>query len=407
MTQRRLKYLANVVVSNVDKKSSEAEQPVRLCNYTDVYYNERITGSLDFMIATATRDQQTKFGLRRGDVVLTKDSETPEDIGVSAWVAEDVPDLVCGYHLAIIRAYPERADGRYLYWVIASAAARQQMSAAATGVTRFGLRAEAIADLRIPLFSIDRQRGIADDLDRETSRIEALIQAKKQMMELIDERRRSTIEHLLWGDAKSLRPATTLRRVASRIDVGIAEAATHAYAEVGVPLLRSMNIRENVIDSTNLLFIAPWFAERNRSKYVYANDILTVRTGAVGVSALVPPSFDHSQCFTQLITTVAVPNNAEFVSFALNSQRAREYFQLTGWGSAQANISVPILGAAPIPIADPVTQLEVADQVRHVNERCEKLRNALTRQLRVLAEHRQALIAASVVGELEIPGAVA
>src|SRR5262245_34412990 len=44
---RRLKTLARVELSNVDKKSVEGEESVRLCNYTDVYYNERITGDLE------------------------------------------------------------------------------------------------------------------------------------------------------------------------------------------------------------------------------------------------------------------------------------------------------------------------------------------------------------------------
>jgi type I restriction enzyme, S subunit len=140
--EERLKHVADIRVSSVDKKTTAGDPEVRLCNYTDVYYNERITGALAFMAATATEDQRATFRLKQGDVVLTKDSETADDIGVSALVAEDVPDLVCGYHLAVVRARTGRTVGRYLRWVIASTVARQQMSAAATGVTRFGLRAE-------------------------------------------------------------------------------------------------------------------------------------------------------------------------------------------------------------------------------------------------------------------------
>lgn len=51
---RQLKYLAAVISSNVDKKTVEGEEPVRLCNYVDVYHNDRITSDLDFMNASAT-----------------------------------------------------------------------------------------------------------------------------------------------------------------------------------------------------------------------------------------------------------------------------------------------------------------------------------------------------------------
>lgn len=300
---------------------------------------------------------------------------------------------------------PRQADlsSDFLYYALQGH--RDRLAAAADGAIQAYLSKDDFRSLRIPIPPLRLQRAIADYLDHETARTDAFIAAKRRMVSLTEERRRSSIEHLLWRTAAGLRPPTTLRRVASRIDVGIAEAATHAYAETGVPLLRSTNIRENAVDTGDLLFIAPWFAERNRSKYVFAHDILTVRTGNVGVSALVPTRLDRSQCFTQLITTVAPKHNAEFVSLALNSQRARDYFQLTGWGSAQSNISVPILASAPIPTADAATQRQVAANARAVNERSGKLTTALAAQLDLLQQRRRALITAAVTGKLEIPEA--
>ena len=66
---KRLKTVASVQLSNVDKKSVEGQEPVRLCNYVDVYYHERITANLDFMTATATPEQVHRFTLRAGDVL--------------------------------------------------------------------------------------------------------------------------------------------------------------------------------------------------------------------------------------------------------------------------------------------------------------------------------------------------
>src|SRR5688572_16784437 len=94
---KRLKTISAVQLSNVDKKSVEGQEAVRLCNYVDVYYNERITSELEFMAATATSDQVRRFSLRAGDVLITKDSESWSDIAVSAVVAEDLPGVLCGY----------------------------------------------------------------------------------------------------------------------------------------------------------------------------------------------------------------------------------------------------------------------------------------------------------------------
>ena len=135
----RLKHLARITVSNVDKKTASDEQSICLCNYTDVYYNERITADLPFMEATASADQIDRFGLRGGDVLLTKDSETPDDIAVPAYVDADLPGVVCGYHLALLRPSPD-VDGRYLFWALTSRSSREQFSALANGITRFGIR---------------------------------------------------------------------------------------------------------------------------------------------------------------------------------------------------------------------------------------------------------------------------
>ncbi len=55
------------------------------------------------MEATASEPEIERFSLREGDVIITKDSESPHDIGVPAIVTEAIPSLVCGYHLAFFR----------------------------------------------------------------------------------------------------------------------------------------------------------------------------------------------------------------------------------------------------------------------------------------------------------------
>ena len=110
-----LRAVADYTVSNVDKVPTDNEASVRLCNYTDVYNNEFITLDLDFMRATATEVEIEKFGLKVDDVVITKDSESWDDIGVPAIVKETAADLVCGYHLAILRPRKQTLDGPFLF----------------------------------------------------------------------------------------------------------------------------------------------------------------------------------------------------------------------------------------------------------------------------------------------------
>ena len=69
----KLKFFAEIRNSSVDKKIEGDEDPVRLCNYTDVYYNDRITSDLPFMEGSATKAEIERFQLKNGQVIITKD----------------------------------------------------------------------------------------------------------------------------------------------------------------------------------------------------------------------------------------------------------------------------------------------------------------------------------------------
>ena len=159
-----LNEIVDLTLSSVDKKSIADEGSVLLCNYLDVYGNSFISGNLDFMEATATEREITNCTLLAGDVVITKDSEKHDDIGVPALVREDVPGLVCGYHLAILRPRPKAIDGAYLFYALKDADAQHQFHAYANGVTRFGLRKADIGLVEIPLPPLSEQERIADIL---------------------------------------------------------------------------------------------------------------------------------------------------------------------------------------------------------------------------------------------------
>ena len=99
---RRLRTVAEMRVSNVDKHTREGEFPVRLCNYVDVYKNDHITPMLPFMRATASKDEIEKFRLESDDVLITKDSETWNDIGVPSLVTASANDLLSGYQPLVL-----------------------------------------------------------------------------------------------------------------------------------------------------------------------------------------------------------------------------------------------------------------------------------------------------------------
>ena len=115
----KLEDVADIKLSNVDKKVTPNEMTVRLCNYTDVYNNTFITEETakTFMVATVNDNEFEKFRIRKGQVAITKDSETPDDIGVSTYMSCDFEDVVLGYHLALITPFAETLNGQYLNYL--------------------------------------------------------------------------------------------------------------------------------------------------------------------------------------------------------------------------------------------------------------------------------------------------
>jgi len=196
---QKLKHIASVQFSNVDKKSVEGEEIVRLCNYVDVYNNDFITGDLPFMSATATKGEIRKFRVRRGDVIITKDSESWTDIAVPSYVSDKLEDVLCGYHLAQIRANTRLMDCKYLFRAFISKPINHQFQVASTGITRYGLGNYWLDNGLFLIPPLDEQRTIAVFLDNETARIDAIIEKVNNSIERLREYRTALISTAVTG----------------------------------------------------------------------------------------------------------------------------------------------------------------------------------------------------------------
>lgn len=165
----KLSELAEVIVSGVDKKSKPGQQEVRLCNFTDVYYNWAITSSFldSFMVATAKDNEIETLSIKKGYVALTKDSETRYDIGISTYIADDFEGVVLGYHCALIKPNRKMLCGKYLNCLLQTQYARAYFANNAKGSgQRYSLTQDCLNDMKIPLpmknghVDIDYQRKI-------------------------------------------------------------------------------------------------------------------------------------------------------------------------------------------------------------------------------------------------------
>lgn len=196
---RKLKHIASVKFSNVDKKITEGQQPVRLCNYVDVYYNDFITSDLNLMNASASTEEIVRFSLKEGDVLITKDSESWDDIAVPAYVSLDLAGVVCGYHLAQVRPKTALVDGKYLFRSFCFQGINYQYRVEATGITRYGLGKYWLDNSLFLLPPMEEQQAISTFLDRETGRIDSLVKKVQKSIETLKEYRTALISAAVTG----------------------------------------------------------------------------------------------------------------------------------------------------------------------------------------------------------------
>ncbi len=196
---KKLKYISKIKTSNVNKKSTDGEKSVKLCNYTDVYYNDFVSNSIDFMQATATKEQIEKFTLKRDNVLITKDSENPNDIGIPAYVVEDFIDVVCGYHLTVLEPKKSKMLGKYLYYSIVAKNFQEQFHSKANGVTRYGLTLSSIGDSLILEPTIEEQLKIISKLDSTSSYYKTMKEKIKKQIIKLKEYRQSLIHEAVSG----------------------------------------------------------------------------------------------------------------------------------------------------------------------------------------------------------------
>jgi type I restriction enzyme S subunit len=180
------------IMSNVDKHFNSDEVKVSLCNYMDVYSNRYLTRDISYSSGSVNASEFLRFSLQTQDVVITKDSETPDDIAVPSILVEKIENLICGYHLCILRSKDlNKLNGEFIMLQLQLHEITKQFANRANGSTRYGLTIDAIEEcyLKIPN-DLNEQKEIAkrlrsvdNKLQTEQAYLQKMQSIKKGLME--------------------------------------------------------------------------------------------------------------------------------------------------------------------------------------------------------------------------------
>ncbi len=397
--------------SNVDKVIDESEIPIRLCNYVDVYKNDFIDATLDFSAGSATKAEIERFGLRVGDVIITKDSEDRLDIGVPAYVRETADDLVCGYHLSLIRAKANVMRGDFLFWALQSKHAKDSFSNAAYGITRYGLTLSGIKSLAIQCPDLATQKTIADFLDRETARIDQLIEKKHRLVEVLPEKEKGEISRLVLHGAN---PSAPLRDTGIFWRGNVPEHWTESrlkahfriqkrqgfddltvlsvYREYGVieKSSRDDNINKTPEDLSKYQLVEPGDLVINKMKSWQGSLGVSTFKGITSPDYVVmtPCGEHHSQYMHHFWRAVPMPTVYHLISNGIRIDQWRM--------EPDRFLSLPVF--LP-PIGE---QKQIAQRIEQELRRLRNVADAINKSINRLREYRSAFITAAVTGQIDV-----
>jgi type I restriction enzyme S subunit len=419
----KIKKEFKVQPSNVNKKAKEDEKEVLLCNYVDVYYNNYITNDIDFMdTATASENEIKKFQIEIGDVIITKDSEDPLDIGVPALVKETQEKLLCGYHLSMLRSIRNKIDGAFLFWSLNNEFIASQLFREATGVTRWAIASRHVKNSSFAFPPLKEQKAIAEYLDKATARIDRIIAIKQEQLVKMEEMRKSAffkactqglnpdIEFIEVNDGHIKKMPVhwryqRIKRGCESIDTGKTPSSGEPeyFIDGTIEWYAPECFNDELFISEPKKLINEKALEDNQIKIYAENSVYFVAVGATAgkVGIIQKPSSCNQQINILKTNFRLLP---EFLTYQLKiiEKEIIKFAQYT---------TLPILNQAKTgylqivfpPIEE---QKEIVEYLNNYTEKLKKTKASINSQIKTLQVYRKNLIHECVTGKKQVTSAI-
>lgn len=370
-------------------------------------------------------DQEMKGSrVMPGDVLL---NITGASIGRSCMVPEVFERANVNQHVCIIRGEPPVAS-KWISLCLPSKTVQAQIDFSQNGAGREGLNFEQIGNMLIALPHAEEVYEIASRLDRETARIDALIEKKNRFIELLREKRQALITHAVtkgldpnvrmkdsgveWlGEVPEHWKMLPLKRLISSIGQGWSpecEARIPEEGEWGVVKVGCVNGGVFRPEQSKAL---PTQMESRPELSLRAGDVLISRANTrelVGSCAVVPHDYPYLMLCDKLYRVGCGERVTPDFLAALVTVYGRRAVEIeaTGASSSMVNIAQSVILDLLVAVPDADEQVEIISRVSAATTRIEHLREKTERSIKLLKERRSALITAAVTGQIDLRKAV-
>lgn len=359
----------------------------------------------------------------REQAIIISRMNTPDLVGASGLVTRPHDNLFLPDRLwqTVFRPEAEIA-ARYVAYFLGTEGFRKQVSLAAEGASSSMQNVAKPDFLAIPTTIPPReeQTQIAKFLDYETAKIDALIEKQQQLIALLKEKRQAVISHAV---TKGLNPDAPMRdsgvewlgkvpahwatkrlkHISPRVGVGLVINPSIYTKDEGVYFLFGGDVNEYRFDLTNTRRMSPEDSDRLTPSRLSAGDLVSVRVGDPGVTAVVPPELEGANC-----ASVVIVRRGDFDSgwlcSAMNSWVGRQQVGLVAYGAAQKQFNISDAVEFRFPIPPREEQEAISCFITDSLTRFDKLSDRASEAVELLKERRTALISAAVTGKIDVRG---
>lgn len=261
-----------------------------------------------------------------------------------------------------VLAPDERCHKPYLYWYLRGLADTDGFRT--VGSTRTSLNISALRETSIPLPPLDEQKRIAAILDQA----DELRRKRQRAIDRINQLGQAIFFEMFGDFDGGSAPVARLGTLTSKIGSGATpKGGDSAYKDEGIPLIRSMNVRDGEFSEKGLAFLDDQQAAKLNNVIVHANDVLLNITGAsVARVCLAPPHMDGARV-NQHVSIIRLSKSitSEFLeAFLLMPRTKRKLLTIAEAGATRQAITKAQIEELEVPVPDLARQQEFIERLK-------------------------------------------
>ena len=391
-----------------NKPYSDLDVSVQYIKALHVLWGKVDTSDLPEMWASPTDLKQ--FNIKSGDLLVCEGGEAGR-----AGIVDSAPDP-CIIQNALHRVRGNGADVRFLQYALKTVGSRGWFDALCNKATIAHFTREKLAELRMPTPTLSEQRAIAAFLDRETARIDTLIEKKRRQIELLQEKRSALISHAVtkgldpnarmkdsgieWlGDVPEHWAIHRLKYTASINDEALTETTDPDYEFVYVDI-GSVDAAKGIVATETYRFEdAP-----SRARRIVRDGDTIVSTVRTYLRAIAPIRDPDDNMIVSTGFAVVRPRKLDsgYLSYALRSPFFVETVVSRSTGVSYPAINAPEVGNIGVTIPTLDEQRSIAAFLDRETARIDMLIEKVEKSIETLREYRTALISAAVTGKIDV-----